>query len=143
MSVIQAFVATASHGQFTPVVTLTRPVAEPEPCARFVGESEYVQMTAACVTTRVWSAMEMKPTRSVSNRFSATAYETVPLPLFVEAERIVSQELVVEGVQVQPASVATLTEPVAAFAVKDCCVGVSAYTHGAASCVMVKICPSA
>jgi hypothetical protein len=130
--------------QLQPGVLVT--VAAPDPAAAAglseVGATLNVHGAAPWFTVTVWPATVRVPVRGSVAAFAAMVKATVPLPLPLAPEVIVSQESLLVAVQLQPAivvTVAALDPPVAAgFTV----VGDTVNTHGAPCWLTVTVWPA-
>ena len=104
-----------------------------------VGETVYVQATPACVTVTVWPATVSVPVRGEVAVLAAMAKATVPFPLPLAPDVIVSQESLLVAVQVQPVVVVTLAllDPAVAAGLND--VGETVYVQATPACVTVTV----
>ncbi len=111
MIVIQVAPLVAVHAQPVPAVTLT--VSEPpaEVNEALVGEIEYVQAAPACVTVKVWPAMERVPVRVLVLVLAVTDQVTLPLPLPLVGVHVSQLVAPLDAVQLQPAPAVTVTVP--------------------------------
>lgn len=79
---------------------------------------------------KVWPAMESVAVRWLDVEFAATAYATVPLPLPLAPDVIVSQEALLEAVHEHPVTAVTATLPVDAAPLTETLVGEIDELHG-------------
>ncbi len=114
--VIQEALLVAVHVQPASVVTVLLPEVAAAPGVSDVGETVKVQGTPACVTVTVWPAMVSVPVRGDVAVLAAMENATVPLPLPLAPDVMVSQEALLVAVHVQPAVVVTVLLPEVAAA---------------------------
>ena len=110
MIVSHAAPLVAVHAQPVLVVTaIGEPAPPADPIEALPGAIEYMQDgAAACVTVNVRPATVSSPVR-VAPVFAAAVNPTVPAPLPVAPEVIVSHEAPLEAVHAQSARVVTVT----------------------------------
>ena len=95
----------------------------------------------ACVTVKVRPATVSVPVRALEPVVAATLKVTVPVPLPLPPAVIVIHEALLCAVQLQPAVVCTVVDPVPPPVAAALVVGAIVNEHAAAACVTVKVCP--
>src|SRR5205814_1170960 len=124
-----------------PVVTVNDPVPPDDGSDCETGERAYVHGAAACVTVNVCPPTVIVPVRALVALLAATLNVTVPLSVPLGVPVTVTQLTPLVAVQLHPAPVVTVKDPVPPDDGSDCEIGESAYVHGAAACVTVNVCP--
>ena len=125
-----------------PALTVTTPVvADGNARVADVGEIENVQGAPAWVTVNVWPPIVRVPVLEAPG-FAVTLYATVPLPVPLAPDVMVSHAAFDVADQLQPALPVTVTVPVvAADVVRFTDTGAIVNAHGAPAWVTVKVCP--
>jgi hypothetical protein len=98
--VIHATVLAGVHAQELPVVTAMLLLSPVDSAETLVGDTLYVQLSAACVTVTVWPPTVMVPVRALAVPFAATVKLNEPSP-DIPGLVMVIQGTVLEGVHVQ------------------------------------------
>ena len=127
--------------QVQPVVVVTLALLDPAVAAGFneVGDTVNVQATPACVTVTVWPATVSVPVRGDVAVLAAMAKPTVPFPLPLAPDVMLSQEALLVAVHVHPVAVVTLLLPELAVAPGLSDVGETVYVQGTPACVTVTV----
>jgi hypothetical protein len=99
-----------------------------------------LQVLAACETVNVWPAIVSVPVRTAAIVFGATVKLAVPPPEPVAPVTVIHVALLT-AVQVQPAVVVTVAEPLSPAAETDWLEGEIENAHPAGPCVTVNVCP--
>ena len=134
--------------QLQPVAVVTLALLELAAAAGFseVGDTVNVHGggAAAWVTVTVWPAMVSVPVRGVVAVFASIEKATVPLPLPLTPDVMVSQASLLVAVQLQPVAVVTLLLPELAAAPEGSVVGetVKVQGGGAPAWVTVTVWPA-
>ena len=98
----------AVHVQPPAVVTVVLLTLAGAPGVSVAGDTAKVQGTPAWVTVTVWPATVSVPVRAAVPVFAAIEKVTLPFPLPLAPDVIVSQASLLVAVQLQPAAVVTL-----------------------------------
>jgi hypothetical protein len=106
-------------------------------------ENEHGAAPAACVTVNIWPAIVKVPFRAAPV-LAATLYATVPLPVPVAPEVMVSHDALLVAVHAQPDPLVTVTVPVLAVAGAFWLADPIEYEHVAApaACDTVNVWPA-
>jgi hypothetical protein len=117
---------TPVHEHPVGAVTAVEPVPPPKATDWLVGESEYVQGAAACVTVNVWLPIVRVPLRGLVLALAAALKLTEPLPLPDDPEVTVNQGVLsLTPVHEHPVGAVTAVEPVPPPKATDWLVGES------------------
>jgi len=131
----------AVHAQPIPVVTFTVLNAEAAVSETLVVDRTTLHSGAACVTVNTRPPTVSDPVRAAVVVFAAIEYWTVPFPEPEAPLVTVNQATELAAVQVHPAAVVTLTDPVDASEPDDTVVGEIVISHVPA-CAMVTVWPA-
>jgi hypothetical protein len=147
VSAIHESPADAVHGHDeSDAVSDTLPLTPPAGASTVDGDTENAQVTAAAAweTVTLWPAITSVPVRGEVSELATAEYWTVPLPLPLAPEGIVSHPASLAAVHAQPSPADTLIEPLPPPAPTDSLVLESVNVHGgaAAPCVTVKVSPA-
>ena len=118
VTVIQALLLTAVHGQPVAAVTVLLPVLAAAVNDWLVGDTEDEHDVPACVTVNVAPAIVSVPVR-LAAVFAATLNDTDPLPVPVAPLVTVIQALLLTAVHGHPDVALTVVVPVPPAAVND------------------------
>jgi hypothetical protein len=141
VSVIQALLLTAVHGQPAATVTVLLPLLAAAGNDWLVGDTAGEHEFPACVTVKVAPAMVSVPLRP-DPVLAAAVNLTDPLPDPVAPLVTVSHDALLAAVQLHPVAAVTLLLPPPPAAAIDCVVGEIDGEQDAAACVTVNVAPA-
>ncbi len=124
------------------VSTSTEPVPPPAATLIAIGVIVYPHEPAGCEIVNACPPIVSVDDRADVPVFAATENATVPLPLPLAPEVIVTQESGVVAVHAQAAAAVTVTLPLPPDAATACDVGVIVMSHGMPACVTVNVLPA-
>lgn len=140
---IQSAADAASQLHPEAVSTLIDPLPPAAATLTVSGETVYPHEPAAgCEIVKASPPIVTVAERPDVPVFAATAYATVPLPLPVAPEVIVTQALGVVALHAQPPGAVTVIVPLPPVAATACEVGVIVVSHDMAVCVTVNVFPA-
>lgn len=131
LTVSQAVLLVAVHVQPVEVVTVALVELAADPGLNEAGETVNEQGAAACVTVTVWPAIVRVPVRGDVAVLAAIEKATLPLPVPLAPDVMVSQASLLDDVQLQPDAVVTLALLELAAAPDVCAVGDTVNVQGA------------
>lgn len=131
LNVIQDVPDEAVQAHVESVVTVMVPVAPPGGAVTVRGETEYVHVAPASLTTKLWPAIVSVADRDCVVVLDAAVNPTLPEPLPVAPLVIVTHDAPLVALHVHPAVVVTETVPLPPFAASDMLVGEIVKLHGA------------